>query len=61
MARELRIRMAFEPSRLGRQHLERAYEVVVPVVKRSLRGRSEEDRSTASTVTRNDSEKRSTA
>ena len=61
MARKLRIRMTFEPSRLGRQHLEKAYEAVVPVVKRALRRPSEEDESSASTVIRTDSKKRSTA
>lgn len=37
MARKLRIRVAFEPSRLGSVYLQHAYETVAPVSRRSVR------------------------
>lgn len=36
MVRKFRVRIAFEPSRLGAEHLENAYEFVVPVVRRQI-------------------------
>ena len=37
MRRELRIRVAFEPTRLGKEHLHQAYEVIGPVQRRRVR------------------------
>ena len=37
MRRKLRIQVAFEPSRLGKEHLHQAYELVVPVQRRRIR------------------------
>jgi hypothetical protein len=32
----MQIRVAFEPTRLSAEHLRRAYEIVLPVVKRTM-------------------------
>jgi hypothetical protein len=37
MKRKLRIQIAFEPTRLGKEHLHQAYELVVPVQRRRIR------------------------
>ncbi len=37
MRRKLRIQVAFEPSRLGKEHLHQAYELVVPMQRRRIR------------------------
>jgi len=37
MRRELRIQVAFEPTRLGEEHLHQAYDVVVPVHRHQIR------------------------
>jgi hypothetical protein len=37
MRRELRIQVAFEPTRLGEAHLHQAYDVVVPVHRYRIR------------------------
>jgi hypothetical protein len=36
MRRELKIRVAFEPVRMGAEHLHQAYELIVPVQQRRL-------------------------
>lgn len=36
MGREFRVRVAFEPSRLAAEHLEHAYEFVVPIARRQI-------------------------
>jgi hypothetical protein len=36
MRRELKIRVAFEPARMGVEHLHEAYELIVPVHQRCL-------------------------
>jgi hypothetical protein len=36
MRKTLKIRVAFEPTRLGHEHLKRAYELVLPVQRRTL-------------------------
>ena len=36
MRRELKIRVAFEPARMGAEHLHQAYELIVPVQQRRL-------------------------
>jgi len=37
MRRKLKIQVAFEPTRLGKEHLHQAYDVVVPVHRRRIR------------------------
>lgn len=37
MKRKLRIQVAFEPTRMGKEHLQQAYEMVVPVRRRRVR------------------------
>lgn len=40
MRRKLRIQVAFEPNRLGREHLRQAYELLVPSNRRTIRARN---------------------
>lgn len=41
MRRELKIRVAFEPARMGAEHLHEAYELIVPVHQRRLNAKAE--------------------
>jgi hypothetical protein len=47
MRRQLRIRVAFAPTRLAGEHLQAAYAQVVPVARRSMRRGQERTCSTA--------------
>ena len=47
MRRQLRIRVAFAPTRLAGEHLQAAYAQVVPVARRSTHRAQERTRSTA--------------